>query len=151
MHFAGKHELFLALLDEGIPHWSAGYLGDQTNPRSVEDVIDTAVDRWSRLLDEQPETTRLFFEFWSAACRDPDLGQQFAARHRAIRDAMAALIAAVAADLDEPIPSELDTLAAAITALADGFAQQRLVDPSAGSKTAFRWALLQLLRPTPPH
>lgn len=130
-HFGSKEKLFLTLLQDEIPPWGAGYATDLENAGSSEARVRAGVEHWSALLEQHPYIWLLFFECWSVAVRDPELRPLFAQRYAEIRKVMAELWEAESADHGGHSPLSADELAAAITALADGFALQRLADPDA--------------------
>ena len=70
--------------------------------------------------------TMLFMEFWSAAMRDAGIREQFARRHSDIRGAISSLVTVMRTTYG--VETALPDLAIGpiITALADGFALQRL-------------------------
>src|SRR5437016_5960759 len=79
-NFAGKEDLFLAVLDEHIAR----------RLRAVEDAVaqaDTPQEQaragarnWMEFLSEEPDWYPLFIEFWAYALRDPDLRVRVAER-----------------------------------------------------------------------
>lgn len=129
-NFAGKEELFLAVLDEHI----------EARLRAVEQAVHTvdspaarvraAADDWMRFLNEDPDWYPLFIEFWGYALRDPELRARVASRFAAFPVANARLVADVARELSVEL-SEDDSHSAGvlITALADGLALIKVMNP----------------------
>lgn len=144
-HFPSKADLFLALMDETIPAWASGYAQQLEHLEGgLDEQLAAVTARWSRLLDDQPQLTMLFVEFWSAAIRHPELRPRFAERHTQIRTALANLLRQNLGHRDAPdVPAE--TLAAIVTALGEGLALQRLADPAAVPDDALLTALRLLL------
>lgn len=144
-HFPSKADLFLALMDEAIPAWSASYAEQLDHfEGGLDDQLAAVTARWSHLLDDQPQLTMLFVEFWSVAMRDPELRPRFAERHAEIRASLANLLRQGLGHRDGPdVPVE--TLSAIVTALGEGLALQRLADPDAVPDDALLTALRVLL------
>lgn len=140
-HFEGKGDLFLSLMDETIPGW-AGYYGQGVDAtETLDDALRVIAERWVALIDKRPDQWTLFLEFWSVAMRDSSLLPEFAGRYSDIRGAMAALIANTAEQFDLELNESVDSLAAIVTALADGLAMQRLANPDQVSEELFLKAL----------
>src|SRR5881275_3212463 len=76
-NFAGKDELFLALLDATTGRHVAAYnaLEDTTGPQS-------RASAFMKFLDREPEAWTLFMEFWVRAVRDKKLRPRLARGHR---------------------------------------------------------------------
>lgn len=144
-HFDSKEDLFLAVLDDHVA----------ARIRAVEQAISEAstparrpragADNWMQFLNEDPDWYRLFIEFWSYAQRDPELRAQVAARFAAFPKANAELIEAGARDVDVVLPKGLAEAAGTLfTALADGLALMKLLDPQAVPDELFGDALSAL-------
>ncbi|GAA3522963.1 TetR family transcriptional regulator [Amycolatopsis ultiminotia] len=144
-HFRSKDEVFLALLDQAIPRWGDSYVEQVSTEPTLAGQLRAAVRHWAELLDQQPQTTMLFIEFWSAAMRDPELRGEFATRHDEVKQAMTTLIVGAAQELDIPLDQPPEALGAIVTALADGFALQRLANPDSVPDELFITALRLLL------
>src|SRR5205807_2337445 len=79
-HFASKHELLLALLEDRIDapmRETVALLGSAPSDR---DMSLEANREFARKLSEQREAVLLEREYWSLAIRDPDLRAHYAAR-----------------------------------------------------------------------
>jgi AcrR family transcriptional regulator len=129
VHFESKEKLFLALLEEGIAPWSSGYAAELAPAPDAQARAQAAVTHWAQLLEQAPQTFLLFVEFWSVAVRDPELRARFAGTYDQIRQAMAGILQPT--DGDARTGLSRAELAAAFVALADGFALQRMADPTA--------------------
>lgn len=128
-------------MDETIPGWG-GYYGQGVDAaETVDDALRVIAERWVALVDNRPEQWTLFMEFWSVAMRDSSLLPEFAERYSDIRGAMATLIAGTAELFKLELNESVETLAAIVTALADGFAMQRLANPVQASDELFLKAL----------
>lgn len=139
-HFAGKDDLFLAVFDEELSSWAAGYGGTVDPASSVDEALTAATTRWRELLDDKPAQFLLLVEFWSAAMRDPKLRASFVERHARIREIVGALISMFLQARGE---TGLDPAACGsiVTALADGLALQRLIAPESVADDLFFQAL----------
>jgi AcrR family transcriptional regulator len=145
-HFDSKVDLFLELVEEAIPSWASGYMAAVSGQDTLEGGLEAAVRHWSQLLDRAPQVLLLFVEFWAVAARDPALRPRFAHRYAELRAAISDLLAIGAADFGVDLPLPAPVLASAITALADGFALQRTVDPDAVPDELFKAVLHHLFR-----
>lgn len=136
-HFEGKEDLFLSLMDETIPGWGAYYGQGVEAAESVDDALRVVAERWTALIDKRPQQWMLFMEFWSVASREASLRPEFAERYADIRGAMATLITDTAKQFGLELTVPVESLAAIVTALADGLALQRLADPDQVSEELF--------------
>jgi AcrR family transcriptional regulator len=141
-NFSGKEELFLAVLDDHIA----------ARVRAVDQMVAEAVtpaerwragaDNWMQFLRDDPDWYPLFIEFWAYALRQPELRKQVATRFRAFPQANARLLAQGASDLGVALPDELaERGGTLVTALADGLAVIKLMDPEAVPDELFGDAL----------
>jgi AcrR family transcriptional regulator len=144
-NFEGKEDLFLAVLDEHV----------RARLRAVEEALSGATspvgrvragaDNWMEFLREDPGWYPLFIEFWSYAVRDPKLRGRVAARFAAFPKANAHLIDQGAAELGIALSDDLTAaLGTLLTALADGLALMKMLDPEAVSDELFGDALSAL-------
>jgi AcrR family transcriptional regulator len=148
-NFDSKEDLFLAVLDDHVA----------ARVRAVEQAVSDAstpaqraragADDWMRFLHEDPYWYPLFIEFWSYAQRDPELRARVAARFAAFPKANAELIEAGARNVDVALPEGLAEAAGTLfTALADGLALMKLLDPEAVPDELFGDALSALYQLT---
>ncbi len=130
----GKEDLFLALLDERIAERSAAIedtFGDGQRGRdaTVRQAEEAASDASAFLTSpENREWRMLFFEFVLRAARDRRFAAEFVKREQGMRDALAGVIEARAADLGGEPPMPAEQLATGINALANGLALDTLLD-----------------------
>lgn len=119
--FAGKADLFLALLDSIIDRRleAIGTLFAEHPMR--QDRVSTIAERPVNVRDQQ--FFLLAMEFWLHARRDPDLLDQFAARYRRLRAGLAAL----ATEAETPLGAE--GWAIVTLAISNGLALERSIDP----------------------
>lgn len=144
-HFAGKREVYLAVFDERFIDWSASYRAAVDPSVDTDDAIRKAAAHYETLLHDRPVDAQLLIEFWSAAMHDESLRSAFIERHRRIRDAMAELINRMQTRLGITVAVPAESLGAIVTALADGLAMQRLIEPGS-PETASDDLLLTALR-----
>lgn len=130
-HFPGKREVYLAVFDERFIDWSASYHAALEPSANADDALRNAADHYQALLRERPVDAQLLIEFWSAAMHDESLRPAFIERHVRIRQAMAELIDRMQTQLGITVAAPAESLGAIVTALADGLAIQRLIDPEA--------------------
>lgn len=147
-NFAGKEELFLAVLDEHIAarlHAVERAVGGAATPA---EGARAAGDDWMRFLREDPDWYPLFVEFWGYAVRDAELRGRVAALFAAFPEANARLIAAGARNAGIEL-SDDDALAAGrlVTALSDGLALIKVMDPRAVPDELLGDGLAALLSP----
>lgn len=121
-NFAGKEDLFLALLDRHV----AARLDllsdlDAAGPAALRE----GARRVAAALRADRDWSLLFLEFWAQAARDPRTRRRFEARMRPVRAALGAFVASHA-----PPGADAERLAAAVDALVDGFAMRALLRPS---------------------
>ena len=139
-NFAGKEELFLAVLERQFAAHVRDLRAAVEPERAPEDRIDAAAIQW---LDERrrgPRAFLLFLETLAYAARNPRFRRRFVHRFRAMREATADLIAQADVDLKLK-PEELAVIANALT---NGMAIERLADP-AGVPDDLYGRALQLL------
>jgi AcrR family transcriptional regulator len=148
-NFDSKEDLFLAVLDDHVA----------ARLRAVDEAVSDAstpmqraragADNWMQFLREDPDWYRLFIEFWSYAQRDPELRARVAARFAAFPKANAELVEAAARNADIVLPDGLAEAAGTLfTALADGLALMKLLDPEAVPDELFGNALSALYQLT---
>jgi AcrR family transcriptional regulator len=145
-NFAGKEELFLAVLDEHIAR----------RLRAVEEAVaqaDTPRERaragarnWMEFLREDPDWYPLFIEFWAYALRDPELRPRVAERFAAFPRANAQLVVDGMRETGVRLPDDVARSAGILlTALSDGLALMKVMDADAVPDELFGEALAFLL------
>jgi AcrR family transcriptional regulator len=141
-NFDSKEDLFLAVLDDHVAARVCAVERAVSAAGTPAQRARAGADNWMQFLREDPDWYRLFIEFWSYAQRDPELRAQVAARFVAFPKANAELIEAGARDagvvLSEGLAESAGTL---FTALADGLALMKLLDPEAVPDELFGDAL----------
>src|SRR5436309_9365766 len=86
-HFTGKHELFVALIDERIDAPTRALVELLGSAPPDRDMSLEATRELARQLGEQPEAMLLEREYWSLAIRDPELRTRYAERQMELRTA----------------------------------------------------------------
>jgi AcrR family transcriptional regulator len=130
-HFAGKDDLFLALLEERIdrPIREGIELLESAPPE--RDMAPEASRRFVELVRGQRELLLLDHEYWSQAVRDPKLRARYAKRQAKLRSALGKALALRLQHLGAPPLAAPEEMATALLSVAYGLAQERLIDPDA--------------------
>ncbi|MGY1616260.1 TetR/AcrR family transcriptional regulator [Geodermatophilus sp. SYSU D00691] len=126
--FAGKADLFLALLERRIAaraEENARAVADGTGPDRLRALMATSAR------DGRAEAgwARLLIEFRLVAARDPELNARYAALHTTTLDRLAAAIAAALDGEGSGVPPR--TLARLVLALGSGAVLEEAADPGA--------------------
>jgi AcrR family transcriptional regulator len=131
-HFAGKEDLFLALLDHTLAADVRGYAEASQSGGTVAERARAAADRWMQVLAARPDYFPLFIEFWSYAVREPRVREQFAQRFAAMREGTGRIVAAGAASRGIELTTEqAERVGTLVNALGNGIALEKLADPEA--------------------
>jgi AcrR family transcriptional regulator len=137
-NFTGKEDLFLALFEgtvaADVRDYAEAFAGGETPPEKGR----AAADRWMQILRERPDYFPLFIEFWAYAIREPRLQKRFAKHVATLRTASARLVSEGAKHQGISLNAEItDRLGLVITALGNGLALEKLVDPDAVPDTLY--------------
>jgi AcrR family transcriptional regulator len=131
-NFAGKEELFLALFEEALATDVRGYSEAFEAGATPGEKARAAADRWMLVLRERPSYFPLFVEFWAYAVREPGMQERFAERLATLRMSNAGLVEKAAEKRGRsPTPRLAERLGLVITALGNGLALEKLIDPDA--------------------
>jgi AcrR family transcriptional regulator len=136
-NFSSKEELFLAMLDAHFDERLAEVDRILSSEADPDDQAREAGLGLMRVLAEDPERHRLFFEFAAHAARNDDFREQLVARYRALRERLGELLAARAERLGINPVVPPDEIAAMAFAMANGVALERLLEPEAVPDTLF--------------
>jgi AcrR family transcriptional regulator len=128
--FAGKADLFLAILDDHIDQLVAQVARVAGLDQPLGDRAELLAGRRMSLLERERDWFPLVLEFWSHAARDERLRRELGARHERLVAAYAGLIEADYARLGLPLPLAPEVLARAVVAMGNGVALERLADPA---------------------
>lgn len=123
--FAGKADLFLALLDDEMTERAKQFAAAVTEPPGTSAPRRFA-RRWATVLRHDLDWQLLVIEFRVHAARNPDLAGRYAALHRR---ALAVFADAIAAALPfEASPAQIEALARAGWAAGTGAALARVAE-----------------------
>jgi AcrR family transcriptional regulator len=130
-HFAGKDDLFFALLEERVdrPMREAIKLLESASPE--EDMALEANRYFGELVRGQRELLLLDHEYRSQALRDSKLRARYVKREAKLRSVLAKGIRARARHLGAPPVAAPEHVATALLSLAFGLAQEKLIEPDA--------------------
>ena len=130
-NFDGKEALFLAIADRQVEARVAEIRAVADAAEADEDADVEAASQFRAFLEADPDWPLLFYEFWSLSVRSPELQDELAKRRDAVRDALAATLERVAAELGFELRFPAPALATAIAASLNGLAFERAADPDA--------------------
>lgn len=144
-NFASKDDLVLALVERHMDERLAELRRVLASGLPLPEQVAEASRSFVSLLKAERDQHLLFVELCAAAARTPGLGQRFAERYRALIAELAALIDAQAEALGLPRRASPERVAAAVLAMAHGFALQKLIDPGAVDDAALEDMVLGYL------
>jgi AcrR family transcriptional regulator len=128
-NFKSKEEMFLVMLDEKYAaelERLEAHLPGEGAP--AEEVRESAED-FIRFARSDPEWPKLYFEFVAYAARNAEFREELATRDRAMRQRIADVIRAWAADLPGDPPFSYEDLALMLFSMANGFLMTQLIEP----------------------
>jgi AcrR family transcriptional regulator len=129
--FAGKADLFLALLEERITQRIAEMTAVAAEKHGTMDLGAAMGRQWDAKLRTDEAWSLLLIEFRLHAARDPAVNRRYAALHGKLRDAMAAIITAEAEENGEVLPVPAADIARAALALGTGAVLERAAEGDA--------------------
>ena len=127
-NFAGKEDLFLSVLDEHVTRQMLDIRGEIDVTRTAGEQVMEAGQRFMDLFQRERAWYLLSFEFLVYAARNPEFQVEFAARQRAQREAVVAMLVENAAAMEIPMSLPPERMAVALEALANGIAFAKLAD-----------------------
>lgn len=131
-HFAGKEDLFFALLEERVDRPIRLMIEALRSAPPDRDMAPEASRLFRDFVSKERQTILLGHEFWSLALRDPKLRKRYAERRAELREALASALDARAEHLGAPpFSTPTKEVATAYLALISGLAMDKLVDPAA--------------------
>ncbi len=142
-NFSGKEDLFLAMFARSAQADVHDYAEIFTTQATPEEQTWAVADVWMRILRERPHYFPLVIEFWAYAMReprlrDPRLRDPLAERFRTLRAASARLVTQGAQRRGISLSPEFaERLGLLITALGNGLALEKLLDPDAIADEAY--------------
>jgi AcrR family transcriptional regulator len=143
--FAGKDELFYALMEERIAERLALVAAAAERQLTPQQLTSASGDGLAELVSTQGDWHLLFIEFWARAVRDPKLREEFAHHRRAVRELIARFLEQQASQAGVELPAPADQLAVAVLALSNGLAIEQLADPDTADGSTFATILGLLL------
>jgi AcrR family transcriptional regulator len=142
--FEGKADLFLAVLEEKLdPRLEEMYGTVREAP--MGEVGARVGEQFSAYLEQRRRWLILLIEFWAQAAGDRKARRAFVRRHEGLRTAITDALSERAGRLGTPLPMPASELATVLIALTNGFAVERLGDPSAAPEDLYARALDLLL------
>jgi AcrR family transcriptional regulator len=126
-NFKSKEELFLAMLDERFAARIEEIEHAISDGDGLEDEARRAGADFTRYLEADPEWQRLFMEFTAYAARNDEFRAELLTRYRALQRRLADAYAREAAALGVASPVPVADLAAMTTAMANGWAVEKLM------------------------
>lgn len=145
-NFSGKHDLFLALIEERIDSRLArvydaadAELGQGGQP------VETA-RRFASLLRQERDALLLLVDFWNQAVRDPKVAARFADRHDRLRSVVGQIVEQAAHRQGRQLTVSGDQLAVVFIALFNGFAIESLANPDAAPEDLLSQAIDALIQ-----
>jgi AcrR family transcriptional regulator len=147
-NFAGKEDLFLALLDERMTTRTEEIRRAIQPEADVDATLGRGAREFMQMLQQDPQWFLLLFEFWTYAARRPAFRERFVEHYRAIHAALTEVVETtvnrLGIDLGVP-PAEA---AMVLKALSNGLALESIADPGAVPPDLFARTLVLLARGT---
>jgi AcrR family transcriptional regulator len=128
-NFKGKEEMFLVMLDEKYAEELERLERDLSGEGAPADEVRASAEDFIRFASADSEWPTLYFEFTAYAARNPEFREELATRNRAMRDRIAEVIRAWAADLPGESPFPYEDIALMLNFMVDGFFLGRLIEP----------------------
>jgi AcrR family transcriptional regulator len=144
-NFERKDDLLLALLEEEIGAITKRVVAAAAEADDAIEKLRRGALEWMAVLDEEREFYVLLIEFWTLWVRDPELRREHAERFAALRRALGQLVEEQTRQLGLSLRLSPEEVGAAVVALADGLALQRLADPEAFSDDLLATLLATLI------
>jgi AcrR family transcriptional regulator len=130
-NFSGKHDLFLALIEERIDARLAKvYEAADAELGRGGEPLETA-RRFLDIVQSERTALLLLVDFWNQAVRDPTAAAKFAERHARLRSIVGGIIEHAAHQQGHQLNAPADQVATAIITLFNGFAIEALANPDA--------------------
>jgi AcrR family transcriptional regulator len=144
-NFERKDDLLLALLEEEIGAITKRVVAAAAEADDAIEKLRRGALEWMAVLDEEREFYVLLIEFWTLWVRDPELRREHAERFATLRGALGQLVEEQTRQLGLSLRLSPEEVGAAVVALADGLALQRLADPEAFSDDLLATLLATLI------
>jgi AcrR family transcriptional regulator len=151
-NFADKRQLFLEALDRRTADNLTAIATAFTVGETVDERLVNGAAVAEQVVDRDRVWCQLYYEGWVLASRDEEFRTTYAQRYETMRHAIADVIEAAASATDTDLGVSSRELASALVAFFEGYALQRLIDPSALADGWFGRTLRVLLgRPVRSH
>jgi len=126
-NFAGKDELFAAVVERHMQRQADAYRALYSAAGSPAERMQRGADRWMSLISKEPDYFPLFVEVWRVGLAKPAIRER-------LRKAYANLVAELAALIREGSAEPIDDdtamqFALIVCSLADGLALHKILDP----------------------
>jgi len=145
-NFTGKHDLFLALIEERIDGRLAKvYEAADTELGQGGQPLETA-RRFLAIVQSERDAYLLLVDFWNQAVRDGTAATKFAERHARLRGIVGRILEHAARQQGHQLDVPAEQAATAIIALFNGFAIEGLADPDAASDDVLARAVAAILQ-----
>lgn len=145
-NFAGKEELFLALLDERMTARTEEIRRAIQPEADIDATLGRGAEEFMQMLQQDPQWFLLLFEFWTYAARRPAFRERFATHYRAIHAALTEVVETTAKRLGIDLGISPAEAAMVLKALSNGFALESMADPDAVPPDLFARTLVVLAR-----
>ena len=136
-NFAGKAELFLAVLDAHLERRAASYAQIVLDDTDLEESYRAVARFRLEAEEDEPEWEPLMLEFWAYAARREDLMAVIAEQRERFLDVIMGLIDQLAAKHGVTYTIPLREVARGSGALMRGMVLERMLDPTATSLDVF--------------
>jgi AcrR family transcriptional regulator len=130
-NFAGKDELFLAVLDDQNRRRRREQIAEMQVAPTLAEALLAAGREMAGAHAQDPQWTPLLVEFWTHASRDDALRARVSAAHEDLLDSYAAVVAELAVRDGLEFTAPVKAVCRSAAALARGLALERLLDPGA--------------------
>lgn len=130
-NFAGKDELFLAVLEEQNSRRRREQIAEMRGAATLAQALRAAGREMAGTHARDPQWTPLLVEFWTHASREEELRRRVSAAHEQLLDGYAAIVGELAARDGLEFVAPVKAVCRSAAALARGLALERLLDPSA--------------------
>jgi AcrR family transcriptional regulator len=128
-NFKSKEEMFLVMLDEKYAAELERLEAHLPGEGLPADEVRESAEDFIRFARSDPEWPKLYFEFVAYAARSTEFREELATRDRAMRQRIADVIRAWAADLPGDPPFSYEDLALMLFSMANGFLMTQLIEP----------------------
>ena len=130
-NFGNKQDLLLALVERESQRVGAEIVAAAGTAADAPGKLRKGAAAWVSFLDREQDLFAVFMEFWAVAARDPELRRRNAELWGAVRTELGALVERHAEAEGKTLALPAEQIGAAVMALGDGLAIQRLEAPKA--------------------